>query len=153
LALNAKVDEFSLIYQRSLNNNIDLKSKDKFTYNIVLGTGIIYYRSIFYLVNTESGELTPFSSVGKGDLKVSSNLKVIQQIPTVSGLVGFNIGFRISNKFSIYQENTFTLSGSNKITGNLLLRSEIPNNGYTFHSLALFYNISSKYNQLKCPKL
>jgi hypothetical protein len=152
LALNAKVDEFSLIYQRSLNNNIDLKSKDKFTYNIVLGTGIIYYRSIFYLVNTESGELTPFSSVGKGDLKVSSNLKVIQQIPTVSGLVGFNIGFRISNKFSIYQENTFTLSGSNKITGNLLLRSEIPNNGYTYHSFTLFYNISSKYNQLNCPK-
>lgn len=152
LALNAKIDEFSLIYQRSLNNNIDLKSKDKFTYNLVLGTGIIYFRSVFFTVNPESGDLKPFSSVGKGDLKVSSNLKVMQQIPTVSGLIGFNIGFRISNKFSLYQENTFTLSGSNKITGNLLIRSEIPNNGYTYHTFTLFYNLSSKYNQLTCPK-
>jgi hypothetical protein len=152
LAFNAKVDEYSLVYQRSLNNNIDFKSRANFTYNLVLGAGVLYYRSVFYIVDPNSGELKPFSSVGKGAIDVSSGLRVIQQIPSISGLVGFNIGYKISEKFSLYFENSFTLSASNKITGNLLLRSEIPANGYTFSSFSLFYNLSSKYSQLSCPK-
>jgi hypothetical protein len=152
MAFNAKVDEYTLVYQRSLNNNIDFKSRANFTYNLVLGAGILYYRSVFYIVDPNSGELKPFSSVGKRAIDVSSGLRVIQQIPSISGLIGFNVGYKISEKFSLYFENSFTLSASNKITGNLLLRSEIPANGYTFNSLSLYYNFGSRYSQLNCPK-
>ncbi len=152
LGLNAKINDFFVVYQRSLNNNISLKSYNKFTFNAVAGLGVIYFKSTFYIANPKTGIMTPFSSVGEGAKYVSSGLQIPEQRPTIAGMLGFNIGYRLNKNFTIYLENSITLSGSNKITGNLLTKYEIPNNGYSFHSLGLYFNFNSKLNPLGCPK-
>lgn len=154
LALNAKINDAFLVYQFSLNNNVRLNSRFKknYTVNAVAGLGVVYFKSIFYTANPRTSELTNFSSVGNGLISVSSGLIIPEQKPAVSGMVGLNFGFRLTKFISIYAENSITLSGSNKITGNLLTKYKIPNNGYYYGSISLFFNIHSRANPLSCPK-
>lgn len=154
LALNSKINDVFLVYQYSLNNNVKLKNRyrNNYTINAVAGLGIIYFKSIFYTANPRTGELTNFSSVGNGLVYVSSGLIIPEQQPALSGMVGLNFGVRLNNFLSIYAENSITLSGSNRITGNLLTKYKIPNNGYYYGSISLFFNINSRGNRLGCPK-
>ncbi len=154
LALNAKINDVFLVYQYSLNNNVKLKNRfgKNYTLNAVAGLGVIYFKSIFYTSDPRIGQLTNFSSVGNGLIYTSSGLVIPEQQPAISGMVGFNVGYRLTNFLTIYAENSITLSGSNKITGNLLTKYLIPNNGYYYGSLSLFINFNSKINPLSCPK-
>lgn len=154
LALIAKINDVFLVYQFSLNNNVKLNRqfKKNYTINAVAGLGVVYFKSIFYTAKPTTGELRNFSSVGNGLIYVSSGLIIPEQQPAVSGMVGLNFGFRLNKFLSIYAENSITLSGSNKITGNLLTKYKIPNNGYYYGSISLFFNIHSKANPLSCPK-
>ncbi|MFA9215080.1 MAG: hypothetical protein ACEQSR_14780 [Candidatus Methylacidiphilales bacterium] len=151
LGLNAKINDVFLVHQMSLNKNTRIDNQ-KFTFNTVFGIGVIYYRSMFYTANPATQQIKQFSSVGNGVTEVSSGLIIPEQRPTIAGMVGFNIGYRLNRFMTAYLENSITLSGSNKITGNLLLKSNLPNNGYSFHSLGLYFNLDVRKSSLKCPR-
>ncbi len=152
LALNAHVDEFSFIYQYSLNDNIELSSSPV-TFNLAAGLGLINFKSIFYTINGPNDFSNVFSSVGYGnDIGGTSTKKEPNKITAFAAMVGFNVGVRLAPNLSMYLENTFTLSGSNKITGNLLLNSSVPNNGYTYHALSLYLNFGNQKGKIGCPK-
>jgi len=152
LALNAHANEFSFIYQYSLNNNIDLSSSP-ITINLLGGLGLINFKSIFYSINSPNDFSTVYSSVGYGnEIGGTSTKKEPNKRTAFAGIVGFNLGVRLVPNLSLYLENTFTLSGSNKITGNLLLKSATPNNGYTYHALSLYLNFGNQKGKISCPK-
>lgn len=151
LALNSKINEVMLIYQLSLNKNAGIKSYTKFTHNLAFGLGVLYFRSRFFTANPKTEVLTLFSSVGVGSPYASSGLQIPEQRPTIAGMLGYNFGYRLSKHFSFYIENGITLSGSNKITGNLLTKYEIPNNGYYYGSISLFVNFNSP-RSAACPR-
>jgi hypothetical protein len=150
-AINAKINEFAVIYQRSLNENSDLYSnRFSFTHNLVLGLSLISFKSKLYSINPDTKVFTVISSVGNG--VEPTTLGLIKPDPqfVVGGIIGYNIGARLSNTFSLYLENTFTLSTSNDITGNLYSKSKYLNNGYTYSALTLY--ITPNGNKMGCPK-
>jgi hypothetical protein len=151
LALNTHVDEFSFIYQYSLNNNIDL-SKSRITFNVSAGLGLINFKSIFYSIDKPNDFSNISSSVGYGNIFTSSKKVEPNKITALSGTIGFNVGVRLATNLSLYFENSFTLSGSNKITGNLMINSSIPNNGYTYHALSIYLNLGNQKGKIGCPK-
>ncbi len=152
-AINVKVNEFAVIYQLSLNENAKLNSSYlKFTHNLVLGLGLIYYKSRAYTINPTTSQFVILSSVGNGIEYTSSGLIEPEQQSALGGVIGYNIGYRLNKNFSIYLENTFSLSSSNNIHGNLLSKAKLTNNGYTYSALTLYLNITSRVNPLGCPK-
>ncbi|MFA9215079.1 MAG: hypothetical protein ACEQSR_14775 [Candidatus Methylacidiphilales bacterium] len=152
LALNAHVDEFSIIYQYSLNNNIDLSSSPV-TINLVAGLGLITFKSIFYSINSPNDFSAIYSSVGYGnEIGDASTKKEPNKVTAIEGIAGINLGVRLFPNLSLYLENSFTLSGSNKITGNLLTNSSIPANGYTYHALSLYLNFGNQKGKIRCPR-
>ena len=152
-ALNAKINEFAVIYQRSLNENSDLYSnRFNFTHNLVIGLSLISFKSKTFSINPGTKVFTVFSSVGNGVEPTTSGLIKPDAQIALGGILGYNIGVRLSNSFSLYLENTFTLSASNYITGNLVSKSKITNNGYTYNALTLYINLNPNGNRLGCPK-
>jgi len=152
-ALNAKINEFAVLYQRSLNENSDLYSnRFNFTHNLVVGLSLISFKSRTYSINPATEVYTVISSVGNGIEPTSLGLIKPNAQMALGGILGYNIGVRLSNSFSLYLENTFTLSASNYITGNLASKSKYLNNGYTYSSLTLYINLNPNGNRLGCPK-
>lgn len=152
-ALNAKINEFAVLYQRSLNENSDLYSnRFNFTHNLVVGLSLISFKSRTYSINPATEVYTVISSVGNGIEPTSLGLIKPNAQMALGGILGYNIGVRLSNSFSLYLENTFTLSASNYITGNLASKSKYLNNGYTYSALTLYINLNPNGNRLGCPK-
>ena len=153
-AINAKINEFAVVYQRSLNGNSDLYSnKLKFTHNLVLGLSFIFFKSRAYSIDPSTKVFKTFSSIGNG---VEIDPLVLTRPDSqlaLGGVFGYNLGFRLSNSFSIYLENTFTLSASNYLHGNLLTKTKLTNNGYTYNALTLYINLNPNGNRLGCPKI
>lgn len=155
LALNADLQDISILYQRSLNDNIVLDGS-RFTYNLEAGLGLCYFRSAFYnIIHPETGIPMPFTAVGYGNIATVNGKVISEKLLQPLFIVGFNIGYRISPMVTLYFENSLSLTNSNKLSGNLLRKSSIPPDGYTFHALTLYINYSSitKASRLKCPKL
>ena len=152
IAFGTTINEATFMYQRSLNNNINLSRKSKFTFNLVLGLGALFYNSTMYIIKLPNETLIPFSSVGRGEFFVSSGKQISKATPTVCGVLGFNIGTRLAKNFSLYLENTCTISGSNYIVGNANPKYWQPNNGYIYNALSLYINFNGKADPLGCPK-
>jgi hypothetical protein len=153
LGINAQIKEFSVIYQKSLNENIRLNSsQSKFTSNFIFGLGIISFKSRAYIIDKPTQIFKVLSSVGNGDEYVSSGLIRPEDQFSIAGIVGYNLGYRLNKNFSIYFENSLSVSSSNYIHGNLLSRAKFPNSGYTHHALTLYYNLFSSKNEIGCPK-
>lgn len=152
-ATNAKINEFAIIYQRSLNENSSLYSgRMLFTHNLVLGLSMISFKSRSFTIDPNTKIFSVLSSVGYPNDYTTSGLSKPEDQLAVGGIIGYNIGLRLSNNFTIYLENTFTLSTNNDIHGNLTSKSKITNNGYTYSALSLYFNINSRVNPLGCPK-
>jgi hypothetical protein len=153
IGVNSHFKEYSVIYQKSLNQNIKLNSSQtKFTSNFLFGIGVIDFKSRAFVIDQPTGIFTILSSVGNGVEQTTSGLIRPEKQLAMIGLAGFNIGYRLSNKFSLYFENTLTLSSSNYIHGNLLSKAKFPNSGFTHHALTLYYNFNSTKNEIGCPK-
>lgn len=149
-AINVDLNEFAVIYQRSLNDNVGINPKP-FTFNMLLGLGVIRYSAIAYSINAKQ-DFTPNSSVGNGYQPVPLDLLIRDKQITGAGLIGFNMGVRMASNLTLYFENTFTLSASNNITGLLSYKGRLPVNGYTYHALSLFINLGNQRGKLSCPK-
>lgn len=151
LGLNNNFNEIAFIYQRSLNNNNGM-NRGSFTFNLLAGIGLLDYSAAFYTINP-NGEFNYFSSIGNGYKPVqNSNLLIREKKLAVSGILGFNIGCRIAPNLSLFLENSVSLSSSNKFTGNLSLKSNLPNNGFSYHALSLFINLGNQRGRIGCPK-
>ena len=112
-ALNAKINEFAVLYQRSLNGNSDLYSnRFNFTHNLVVGLSLISFKSRTYSVNPATKVFTVFSSVGNGIEPTSLGLIKPDAQMALGGILGYNIGVRLSESFSLYLENTFNENNS-----------------------------------------
>ncbi len=154
LALNAELQEFSFLYQKSLNNNIKMDGS-RFTFNLHAGLGLCYFRSAFYdIVNPENAFQVPFTAIGYGNIQTLNGGVISEKLLQPLLIGGFNIGYRISPIFSIYFENSLSLTNSNKLSGNLLRKSSIPPDGYTYHCITVYINYSKLHSasRIKCPK-
>lgn len=150
LALNNQFKELSFLYQRSLNQNIKLNNSP-FTVNLLAGVGVLYYSATFYRIIDNN--LNDFSSIGAGDKPISTPSYLIKEkVPAVSGIIGLNLGFKLSPRFLLYFENSFSLSFDNRFTGNLSLKSKFPNNGFTYNALSLYINWGNQKGRIGCPK-
>jgi hypothetical protein len=150
LALNNQFNELSFLYQRSLNKNIKLNNAP-FTINLLAGVGMLYYSATFYTITDNN--LKNFSSIGAGDKPISNPSYLIKEkVPAISGIIGLNIGFKLSPRFLLYLENSFSLSLDNRFTGNLSLKSKVPNNGFTYNALSLYLYLGSPKGIIRCPK-
>lgn len=152
LGLNNNFNEIAFVYQRSLNSNNGMNRGGNFTFNLLAGIGLLDYSAAFYTINP-TGEFNYFSSIGNGYKPVQSPSYLIREKKmAVSGIVGFNIGCRIAPNLSLFFENSVSLSSSNKFTGNLSLKSNLPNNGFSYHAISLFINLGNQRGRLGCPK-
>jgi hypothetical protein len=150
LALNNQFKELSFLYQRSLNQNVKLNN-GPLTVNLLAGVGVLYYSASFYTINNNN--LRIFSSIGAGDKPVSDpSFLIKEKIPAISGIIGLNLGFKLSPRLLLYLENSFSLSLDNRFTGNLSLKSKVPNNGFTYHALSLYLNWGNQKGRIGCPK-
>lgn len=150
LALNNQFKELSFLYQRSLNQNVKLNN-GPLTVNLLAGVGVLYYSASFYTINNNN--LRIFSSIGAGDKPVSDpSFLIKEKVPAISGIIGLNLGFKLSPRLLLYFENSFSLSLDNRFTGNLSLKSKFPNNGFTYHALSLYLNWGNQKGRIGCPK-
>jgi hypothetical protein len=139
------------MYQRSLNQNIQL-NKSPITINLVAGLGILSYSAAFYTINS-ANNLTYYSSIGGGDKPITnSTLLIKDKVPAISGIIGLNFGFKLVPRLLLYFENSLSLSMDNRFTGNLSLKSKIPNNGFTYHALSLYLSWGNQKGRIGCPK-
>ncbi len=153
LGLSADIEEYSINIQRSLNDNISL-TDGRFTFNIVAGIGLCRFKSAFYDFTTTNGFNIPFSSVGYGNNPTLSGVSIADKLIEPLLIGGINIGFRVNNVFTIYFENTFSTTNSNKISGNLYRKNSIPPDGFTYHAITLYINFFdyNKSKRMRCPK-
>lgn len=141
--------------QYSINDNIDL-SGSPLTFNAQAGLGLIYFSSKFFGVDpVRRIEDKVYSAVGYGDLYRNSSV-VARQIPEKQlvpiGNLGFNIGLRLSPVIALYWQNNLSLALTNKMSGNLFKRSQIPPDGYFYTGLLLSFRLGAGANRYGCPK-
>jgi hypothetical protein len=134
----------------SFNKDIGMEGKP-FTINGIFSLGITNFKSKFFSIDpiTEK-EKKIFSQVGYGGVEDKLNQPVRQT--AIIGNTGIAMGYRFSRSLSMYWENTFNLSTSNKMTGNLNKKSYIPTDGYFFSSVGLYIRFSDRKGQLSCPR-
>jgi hypothetical protein len=150
LALNNQFKELSFLYQRSLNQNVKLNN-GPLTVNLLAGVGVLYYSASYYTINNNN--LRIFSSIGAGDKPVSDpSFLIKEKVPAISAIIGLNLGYKLSPRLLLYFENSFSLSLDNRFTGNLSLKSKVPNNGFTYHTLSLYLNWGNQKGRIGCPK-
>lgn len=145
--------DFQIIAQYSLNNNINL-SKSRITWNAQMGLGAVNFRSMYFIVNTDTREiLEVYSTVGY-DLNRIYKKDIANRKTVIAGNFGLNIGLRVFQNMSIYLENSFNISTSNKMSGNLNKKSWIPPDCYVFSGIGIYFNLNSGSNgkRIDCPK-
>ncbi len=150
LGLSAEIEELGLILQRSLNDNIKIND-DRFTFNVFAGVGACRFKSAFYDFSNPN---LPFTSVGYGNNATVTGISLPEKLVQPILIGGFSIGFRMTEFMTIYFENSFSTTNSNKISGNLFRKNAIPPDGYTFHALTLYLNLykSRDSRRIRCPR-
>lgn len=154
LGLSAEIEELGLIIQRSLNDNIRLDDS-RFTYNVFAGIGFCQFKSAFYDFSIPTGGFNmPLTSVGYGNNPTISGISLPNKLIQPILIGGISIGFRITDFMTIYFENSYSTTNSNKISGNLFRKNAIPPDGYTFHALSLYLNLYKNLGskRIGCPR-
>jgi hypothetical protein len=126
--------------------------KRPFTVNGIFSLGVTNFRSKYFTVDPlTKNESRPVASVGYNGA-VKSGKDQLERQTALIGNLGFALGYRFTKNFSLYWENTFNLSASNKMTGNLHKKSWIPTDGYFYSSVGLYIRFGTRRNMLSCPK-
>jgi hypothetical protein len=150
LGLSAEIDELGIMLQRSLNDNIKIND-GRFTFNVFAGVGACSFKSAFYDFSDPN---KPFTSIGYGNNATVSGISLPEKLVQPILIGGFSIGFRMTDFLTIYLENSYSTTNSNKISGNLFRKNAIPPDGYTFHALTLYLNLykSRDSRRIRCPR-
>lgn len=133
----------------SFTKDIGMDSKP-YTINGIFSLGITNFRSKYFTIDPITEREVIVSKVGYG--VGSAKINQANRQTAIIGNTGIAIGFRLSRSLSMYWENTFNLSTSNKMTGNLNKKSNIPTDGYLYSSVGLYIRFSDRKGQLSCPK-
>jgi hypothetical protein len=155
--LQCNYQELQSIWQKSLNDNIDLNGK-AVTVNFQYGLGFMYYKSKYFAVNSNfKSEDYVISSVGYGfenrkDFKGNEYTDIPNKKFAALGNIGLNLGFRIAGNLSLYFENSLQVSVTNKLSGHLNKLAKIPPDMYFYTGLSLFYKFGKGGSRLGCPK-
>jgi hypothetical protein len=142
-------NEVQVSVVHSFTKDIAMDSKP-FTVNGIFSLGITNFRSKYFTIDRITEKEKIVAQVGYGGISAKMNQPNRQT--AIIGNTGIAIGYRFSRSLSMYWENTFNLSTSNKMTGNLAKRSYIPTDGYFFSSVGLYIRFSDRKGQLSCPK-
>lgn len=142
-------NEVQVSVVHSFTKDIGMDSKP-FTVNGIFSLGITNFRSKYFTIDPITEKEKIFSQVGYGGISAKMNQPNRQT--AIIGNTGIAIGYRFSRSLSMYWENTFNLSTSHKMTGNLAKNSYIPTDGYFFSSVGLYIRFSDRKGQLSCPR-
>ena len=152
--LHAEIDELGIILQRSLNDNIKIND-GRFTFNVFAGVGACQFKSAFYDFSVPyTSSNFPITSIGYGSQPTTSGISLPNKLIQPILIGGISVGVRINNFTTIYFENSFSTTNSNKISGNLYRKNAIPPDGYTFHAITVYLNYykSNRPSRIRCPK-
>ncbi len=141
------------IIQYSFNDNIGL-TDSRITWNAQIGLGAVNFRSMYYSVNTDTREILEiYSTLGYG-LNRANRKDIANRKTVIVGNFGLNIGLRVFQNLSIYFENSFNISTSNKMSGNLYKKSWIPPDCYVFSGIGIYVNLGNGGygKRIDCPK-
>jgi hypothetical protein len=141
--------QISAVYSFTKDVAMDTKP---YTINGIFSLGLTNFRSKYFTVNKfTQKEIRTLASVGyNGGIK--SGKDQLERQTAVIGNIGFAAGYRFNKNFSVFWENTFNLSTSNKMTGNLHKKSWIPTDGYFYSSVGLYIRFGAKSGLIGCPK-
>jgi hypothetical protein len=146
--IEKKMDSFTSLFK----NQDNIKLNDgRFTFNVFAGVGACSFKSAFYDFSDPN---KPFTSIGYGNNPTVSGLSLPEKLVQPILISGFSIGFRMTEFMTIYFENSFSTTNSNKISGNLFRKNAIPPDGYTFHAITVYLNYykSNRPSRIRCPK-
>ncbi len=143
-------DELQLNYQKSLNENASL-NRGRFTYNLVLGLGLINFKSKYFVIIDDSIKQNTISSIGypRTDWEVFQ----LNRQNALIGNIGFSIGCRITKHFSLYWENSFNLVTTTKMKGSLFPDRGGLADGYLYTGIGIYLRLKPPLNKLRCPRI
>lgn len=160
--IQCNYNEVQMVFNKSLNDNIGLNG-GPFTLNFQSGLGFTYFKSMYYVVNSNFQTIDyVLSSVGYGNTettnRVGASLNVYDDhIPNkklaIIGNLGFNMGFRITREVRLYWENSLNISLSNKMSGNLVKSSKITPDMYFYTGLQLCFRFGAGSSRVGCPRV
>ncbi len=151
-------DEIQMNFQKSLNGDVGMHG-GRFTCNLQYGFGVMYFKSRFGKVDPYTKDYRDLiSSVGYGffgrkDLKGKALNDIYNKKFAALLNVGLNLGFKLNRNLAMYWENSFQISLSNKLSGNLNKTSVIPPDCYFYSGISVFYSFGSGASRLGCPSL
>lgn len=141
--------QFSAIY--SFTRDVAMQRRS-YTVNGIFSLGVTNFRSKYFTVDSiTQREFQPVASVGYNGA-IKSGKDQLERQTALIGNIGVALGYRLTKNFTVYWENTFNLSASNKMTGNLHKKSWIPTDGYLFSSVGIYVNFSGSRGKISCPK-
>ncbi|MDP1725738.1 MAG: hypothetical protein Q8M15_03070 [Bacteroidota bacterium] len=146
-------NDVQAIIQYSFNDNIGLNNS-RITWNAQIGLGAVNFRSMYFTVNTDTREILEiYSTLGYG-LKRANKKDIADRKTVIVGNFGINIGLRVFQNMSVYFENSFNISTSNKMSGNLYKKSWIPPDCYVFSGVGIYFNLGNggTDKRIDCPK-
>ncbi len=153
-------DEVQFITQYSLNDNIAL-SESRVTFNAQIGLGAIRFSAMYFTIDPTTQAIDNIvSTVGYGFYEnryfpgnTNAQKDLANKKMVVIGNLGLNLGVRVFDGLTVYWENSFNISTSNKLSGNLYKYSWIPPDCYVFSGIGLYINFSgNNQKKLSCPK-
>jgi hypothetical protein len=156
--IQCNFQELQSVWQRTLNDNIDLLGK-RATINVQYGFGAMYYKSQYFMVNQNFQTIDyVMSSVGYGyENRTTLNGQKLEDIPNKKFAavvnLGLNLGIKITRNLSFYWENSINVSTSNKLSGNLAKQSLVPPDSYFYTGVNLFYKFGMAGGRLTCPRV
>lgn len=144
-------DEVQFQVNYSLNHDVGMTS-GRYTINAQAGLGANRFRSMYFLVDPKLEQLTEVVSSAGYENSIISRKDEANKVTTLIGNLGVVLGYRLSQNFMLYWENSLNMSVSNKMSGNLFKRSWLPPDSYFFSGLGLYINFTSGRDKLGCPK-
>lgn len=153
-AFNINLQNFSAIYEYSLNNNADY-AQGRFAVNSVFGLGMLNYKAKFYGINENESE-DIYSSIGYGqNNKVESATKTAQSSPETkyafNATVGLNLGYKIANPIIIVWQNSLNITSISTLTGNINRNTTLPPDSYFYTGIGLLVKIGTASGR-SCPR-
>lgn len=150
-------NELQFMFQYSFNENVGLNS-GPFTCNLQYGFGVTSFKSMYFTVNPNFQTIDVIkSSVGYNlqsgkDLNGNDLEHIAGKKIAFLGNIGLNLGFKVGRNLTLYYENSFQASMSNKLSGNLFKISIVPPDCYFYTGFALYYRFGGSISKLSCPR-
>lgn len=144
-------DEVQIQVNYSLNHDVGMTA-GRYTINAQAGLGANRFRSMYFLVDPNLKQIDQVVSTVGYENSIISWKDEPNKVTTLIGNLGIVLGYRLSQNFMLYWENSLNMSISNKMSGNLMKKHWLPPDSYFFSGLGLYINFTTSKDKLSCPK-